>query len=59
MAQSDSYFLGYRQAEQKRPQHQVQELASGSNWLFDEIGVPLGAWVIEIDCGPRGCLDLL
>jgi SAM-dependent methyltransferase len=59
MAQSDPYFLGYRQAELARLQHQAEELASESNWLFDQLDLPLGARVIEIGCGPRGCLDLL
>jgi len=59
MAQSDPYFLGYRQAEQERLQHQAEELAPESNWLFDQLGLPLNARVVEIGCGPRGCLDLL
>jgi SAM-dependent methyltransferase len=59
MAQLDPYFLGYRQAEQERLQVQAQELASEANWLFDQLGLPIGAQVIELGCGPRGCLDLL
>src|SRR5260370_228408 len=59
MAQSDPYLLGYRQAELARLQHQAEELASESNWLFDQLDLPFGARVIEIGCGPRGCLDLL
>src|SRR5262249_18102197 len=36
------------------------ELASEANWLFDQLDLPLvGARVIELGCGPRGCLDLL
>src|SRR5262249_29253017 len=27
--------------------------------LFDQIGLPTGARVVEIGCGPHGCLDLL
>ncbi len=55
----DQYFLGYRQAEQKRLQQQAEQLADDSSWLFDQIGVGPGAHVVEIGCGPRGCLDLL
>jgi hypothetical protein len=54
MMQSDPYFLGYRQAELARLQHQAEDLAPESNWLFDQLGLPLGARVIEIGCGPRG-----
>ncbi len=59
MAQGDQYFLGYRQAEQKRLQRQAQELADEARWLLDQIGVRAGARVVEIGCGPQGCLDLL
>ena len=60
MTQADPYFLGHRQAEQERLQLQGQELASEANWLFDQLDLPLiDAQVIELGCGPRGCLDLL
>ena len=59
MAQGDQYFLGYRQAEQERLQRQAQELAHEARWLLDQIGVGDGARVVEIGCGPQGCLDLL
>lgn len=59
MTQADPYFLGHRQAEQARLQVQGRELASEANWLFDQLDLPLGARVIELGCGPRGCLDLL
>src|SRR5262249_56968084 len=60
MTQADPYFLGHRQAEQDRLQIQGRELASEANWLFDQLDLPLvGARVIELGCGPRGCLDLL
>jgi SAM-dependent methyltransferase len=55
----DQYFLGYRQAEQERLQRQAEDLAHEARWLLDQIGVPGGASVVEIGCGPRGCLDLL
>ena len=59
MSESDPYLLGYRQAEQERLQRQADELAHESEWLFDQIGVRDGWRVIEIGCGPRGCLGLL
>jgi SAM-dependent methyltransferase len=55
----DPYFLGYRPAEQDRLQRQAQELAADSNWLFDHVGVATGWRVIEMGCGPQGCLGLL
>jgi len=59
MTHPDQYVLGYRQAEQERLQEQAQQLAHESNWLFDQIAVTPGARVVEIGCGPHGCLDLL
>jgi len=59
MTEPDQYVLGYRQAEQERLQQQAQQLAHESSWLFDQIRVPPGARVVEIGCGPHGCLDLL
>ena len=55
----DPYVLGYRRAEQERLQEQAQQLAHESRWLFDQIGVAAGARVVEIGCGPHGCLELL
>jgi SAM-dependent methyltransferase len=59
VAEVDQYFLGYRQAEQERLQRQALELAPEAEWLFDQIGVQAGARVVEIGCGPQGCLELL
>ena len=59
MNEADPYFLGYRQVEQDRLGRQAQELAADSNWLFDHVGVAAGWRVIEIGCGPQGCLGLL
>ena len=59
MTEPDQYVLGYRQAEQERLQHQAQQLAHESSWLFDQIPVGPGDHVVEIGCGPHGCLDLL
>ena len=59
MTEPDQYVLGYRAAEQQRLQRQAQQLANESSWLFDRIGIADGARVVEIGCGPQGCLDLL
>jgi ubiquinone/menaquinone biosynthesis C-methylase UbiE len=59
MSEPDQYVLGYRRAEQERLQQQAQLFAHESRWLFDQIGVSAGARVVEIGCGPHGCLDLL
>ncbi len=59
MTDPDQYVLGYQKAEQERLQRQAQQLADDSRWLFDEVGVARGARVVEIGCGPQGCLELL
>ena len=59
MAQRDEYLLGYRRAEQERLQEQARQLADESSWLFDQFAIASGARVVEIGCGPQGCLDLL
>ena len=59
MSETDPYLLGYRQAEQDRLERQADELAAEAEWLFDQIGVRTGWRVVEIGCGPRGCLGLL
>jgi SAM-dependent methyltransferase len=59
MSDPDPYLLGYRQDEQDRLERQSHELAHESERLFEQIGVREGWRVIEIGCGPRGCLDLL
>ena len=59
MTEPDPYFLGYREAEQARLQRQARELAHEARALFDQIGLVAGARVVEIGCGPQGCLDLL
>src|SRR5262245_5963975 len=59
VTQPDPYVLGYRQAEQVRLQQQAEQLAHESSWLFDQVGIPAGARVVEIGCGPIGCLALL
>jgi SAM-dependent methyltransferase len=59
VTEPDQYVLGYREAEQERLQHQAQQLAHESSWLFDRIGITPGAHVVEIGCGPHGCLELL
>jgi ubiquinone/menaquinone biosynthesis C-methylase UbiE len=59
MTQTEQYVLGYKSAEQQRLQQQAQQLAHESRWLFDQIGVASGARVVEIGCGPHGCLEIL
>ena len=59
MSEPDPYLLGYRRTEQERLERQSHELAPESEWLFDRIGIREGWRVIEIGCGPRGCLGLL
>ena len=55
----DQYFLGHSAGEQRRLQQQAEELAEESGRLFDRIGLTQGSRVIEIGCGPQGCLELL
>lgn len=59
MSDPDPYLLGYRLAEQQRLERQSDELAADSERLFDQIGVRRGSNVVEIGCGPRGCLGIL
>src|SRR5262245_66535061 len=59
MAQRDEYLLGYRRAEQERLQEQARQLADESAWLFDQLAIASAARVVELGCGPHGCLDLL
>jgi SAM-dependent methyltransferase len=59
MSEPDPYLLGYRRAEQERLERQADELAAESAYLFDQIGIRDGWRVVEIGCGPRGCLGLL
>ncbi|HTO06596.1 MAG TPA: methyltransferase domain-containing protein [Myxococcota bacterium] len=59
MGEPDPYFLGYRRAEQERLERQAGELAGESEALFARIGVGAGWRVLEIGCGPQGCLGLL
>jgi ubiquinone/menaquinone biosynthesis C-methylase UbiE len=59
MKEPEQYVLGYRRAEQERLQRQAEQLADEASWLFDQIGVAPGASVVEIGCGPQGCLELL
>jgi SAM-dependent methyltransferase len=56
---TDPYYLGYRTAETQRLQRQAAEFADDSAWLFDQLGPLGGARVLEIGCGPHGCLDAL
>jgi len=59
MSDAQAYLLGYRQAEQERLERQALELADESKWLFDQVDVREGWRVVEVGCGPQGCLGLL
>ena len=59
MGVEQEYFLGHSSVEQRRLQQQAGELAEESARLFDQIGVAQGWRVVEIGCGPQGCLELL
>jgi ubiquinone/menaquinone biosynthesis C-methylase UbiE len=59
MPHDDQYFLGHSPVEQRRLQQQAKELAEESGRLFDQIGLAPGSRVVEIGCGPQGCLELL
>jgi ubiquinone/menaquinone biosynthesis C-methylase UbiE len=59
MAHDHEYFLGHSCIEQRRLQQQAGELAEESVWLFDQVGIAQGWRVVEIGCGPQGCLELL
>ena len=59
MIERDQYFLRYGAAEQETLQQEALRRAQEASWLFDQLALPVGAQVVEIGCGPRGCLDLL
>ena len=59
MPEPDQYLLGYRQAEQERLERQAHRFSQESSWLFDQMGVACGSRVVEIGCGPHGCLSIL
>ncbi|WP_157014841.1 methyltransferase domain-containing protein [Mesorhizobium xinjiangense] len=59
MQKQDLYALGYRAEEQVRLQAQARQLAEESRLLFDRIPLNAGSRVVEIGCGPHGCLDIL
>lgn len=59
MTYKHQYFLGHSSVEQRRLQKQAGELADESAWLFDQIGLAQGSRVVEIGCGPQGCLEQL
>jgi ubiquinone/menaquinone biosynthesis C-methylase UbiE len=55
----DQYFLGHSSAEQHRLRQQARELATDSSHMFDQLPLLPGARVLEIGCGPQGCLQML
>ncbi|MBT2748717.1 MULTISPECIES: methyltransferase domain-containing protein [unclassified Lysobacter] len=59
MDKADEYILGYRRQEQIRLQAQARQLAGESRWLFEQIPLPENPRIVEIGCGPQGCLEIL
>jgi ubiquinone/menaquinone biosynthesis C-methylase UbiE len=59
MTEGEQYVLGYREEELERLKRQGSHLAQESSWLFDQLEPLDGARVLEIGCGPHGCLDEL
>jgi SAM-dependent methyltransferase len=59
MTTRDPYFLGHKEDELQRLQQQARDLADVSRRFFEKLGVGRGACVVEIGCGPEGCLGLL
>jgi SAM-dependent methyltransferase len=59
MSALDPYFLGYSEDEQVRLERQASEFEADSQWLFDRVAIASGMHVLEMGCGPRGCLELL
>jgi hypothetical protein len=59
MASGEKYFLGHSSTEQRRLQQQAKELAVDSIRLFDQLRLSPGCRVVEIGCGPQGCLGIL
>jgi SAM-dependent methyltransferase len=59
MTNGEHYVLGYREMELERLQRLAALFAHQSSWLFDQFEPLDGARVLEIGCGPHGCLDLL
>jgi hypothetical protein len=53
------YSLGSSQSETVRLQRQADELAPDSRALLDRAGLRPGQSAVDLDCGPRGVLDLL
>lgn len=58
-APGDRYFLGYSSTEQRRLQQQAEELAADSIRLFGQLPLGPGSRVVEVGCGPQGCLEIL
>ena len=59
MTTRDQYVLGYRQVEQARLREQAQQLAHESKWLSRSDRRRARCRVVEIGCGPHGCLEIL
>ena len=59
MPRRDQYFLGHSSEERRRLQQQARELAGDSIWLFEQVPLSVGPRVVEIGCGPQGCLEIL
>jgi hypothetical protein len=59
MTEGEQYVLGYREGELERLRRQRAQLEQDSSWLLAQLGPLDGARVLEIGCGPHGCLDQL
>jgi SAM-dependent methyltransferase len=59
MTDGELYVLGFGETESERLERQRVTFAPAADWLFDQLEPLDGARVLEIGCGPHGCLDAL
>lgn len=53
------YILGNKTVEHERLIKQSEQLEAESSFLFEQIPLPDAPKILEIGCGPRGCIPLL